>query len=347
MKGDRAGNLAVQCADVILSLGCSMHVLTTGYDLNKFAPHAYKIQIDLDANILRREQVGVNEKIECGVQTFLDGFLRRWRALSASFDNAQKPPESEWTNRCRLWKRELSVDNEPHKHPDEKTNYYDFVRVLSESCKSSEIITTDAGSAYYVIGQAFRVKKSQRVINSGSLGAMGHALPFAIGAGFAEPGEQIVCVTGDGSFQTNIQELATIKHHHLNVAVFVVNNGGYISIRNTQKSFFNGLYVGTGPKDGVSFPDLKHIAKAYGLPYLKAAKREELEKTVRAALRMNGPVLCEIVASSDQEIIPTVSSVKLEDGSMESKPLHDMYPFLPPEKLKEYMAFEEPLQRSE
>jgi acetolactate synthase-1/2/3 large subunit len=333
MKGDRAGNLAVQCADVILSLGCSLHVLTTGYQLDKFAPQAYKIQVEMDPDILRRENVGVTEKVPCGIHPFLKGIMEQWKNTKGSIS-------VKWEQRCRLWKQELSVFNEPHQHRGGKINYYDLIRVLNDLTVGDETIVTDAGSAFYVVGQAFHTKKNQRVISSGSLGAMGHALPFAIGTGFARPGKKTICVTGDGSFQTNIQELATLKHHNLNVALFVVNNNGYISIRNTQKNFFNSFFVGTGPTDGISFPDLKKISLAYGIRYLKVEKPGELKKTITEALRFKGPVLCEVLTSQDQEIIPTVSSIKRKDGSMESKPLHDMFPFFSTEKLKNLMDFE-------
>jgi acetolactate synthase-1/2/3 large subunit len=339
MKGDRPGNLAVQCADVILSLGSSLHVLTTGYELDRFAPTAYKIQVELDENVLKREQVGVQKKIACGIPEFLDCLERR--LANRSTPNKTLVASGAWHERCLLWKRELSVRKEPHARPNGAINYYDLNDALSDLCADTDTVVTDAGSAFYVIGQAFRTKKGQRVIISGALGAMGHALPLALGAAAAAPEKKIVCVTGDGSFQTNIQELATIAHHKFNIAIFVVNNDGYVSIRNTQKNFFGGFLVGTDPKSGVTMPDLEKIASAYGIPYRVARDLNSLTDTVREALCESGPVLCEVFTAPIQEIIPTVSSFKRPDGTMESKPLHDMYPFLDPALLEKYMMKDE------
>ena len=336
MKGDRAGNLAVQSADLLLSVGCSLHVLTTGYELDRFAPQAYKIQVDLDRDVLKREQVNVQQKIVAGVGEFIDALSRRVRArLDGKKALVAAGP---WHDRCLRWKAELSVRNEPHARAEGKPNYYDLNDALSDACAGGDTIVTDAGSAFYVIGQAFRAKRGQRVISSGAMGAMGHALPVAIGACAAEPSLRVICVTGDGSLQTNLQEFATLAHHRYNLKCFVVNNDGYVSIRNTQRNFFGGFLVGTDPASGVTLPDLRKIAEAYGIPYASASDLGGLKRTVQDVLAAEGPVICEIFTGPTQEIIPTVSSYKRADGTMESKPLHDMYPFMDPETLKKFMS---------
>lgn len=321
MKGDRAGNFAVQNADVILLLGCSLHVLTTGYELDKFAPNAYKIQVELDEKILLREQVGVNEKINCDLTLFLSAVERLGLKQHSQKTNV-------WHDRCQQWKSDYAVINEPHKKSATEINYYEFMDLLSQSCKGNETITTDAGSAYYVVGQAFLVKKGQRVIVSGALGSMGFAVPAATGASIADPDGTVICITGDGSLQTNIHELATIRHYNLNIKLFILNNHGYVSIRNTQNNFFNGHFAGVDHNSGVSSPNLEKIAAAYGLPYYSARTVSELPNMLNHVLNEKGPVFCEIFTSKEQEIIPTVTSEKLSDGRMVSKSLDEMYPFL-------------------
>jgi len=336
MKGDRPGNFAVQNADFILTLGCSLHVLTTGYELDRFAPKAYKVQVDLDAAVLQREQVGVHEKINASLENFLAQFGERLRKRVSQpqvyFTNPM------WKERYQLWKKDLAVSLEPHAHQGTQLNFYDLIDALSEACPEGETVVADAGSAFYIVGQAFRVKKNQRVIISGALGAMGHALPLAIGAATADPAGQVLAVVGDGSFQTNVQELATIRHSRFNIKMFVVNNNGYVSIRNTQTNFFGGYLVGTSPESGVSFPSLEKLAAAYEIPYLVARNQAELQRLVKQALASKGPLLCEVFTADTQEILPTVSSYKREDGTMESKPLHDMFPFMDPERLSKYMC---------
>lgn len=331
MKGDRAGNFAVQSADVILILGSSLHVLTTGYELDKFAPQAYKIQIEPDINILRREQVGVNKKIHSDIQSFLQKMSMLTKAISF--------PTNEWHHRCKQWKYELAVQNEPHKKSVDNVNYYDFVDVLSNTCRGDETIITDAGSAFYVIGQAFRVKKGQRVITSGALGAMGFALPAATGASAAAPERMIICITGDGSLQTNVHELATIQYHQLNIKLFIMNNYGYASIQNTQNNFFNGHYAGVNQQSGVSFPNLQKLADAYHLTYISVSSPIIMPTVINEILNSKGPIICEIFTSQHQEIIPSVSSQKLANGEMLSKPLDDMFPFMDEEKRQTYLLF--------
>ena len=221
-KGDRAGNFAVQTADVILSLGSSLHVSTTGYELDQFAVNAYKIQVDLDDAVLAREQVGVNQKIRAGVSEFLS-------ALNAQMgpEPSLRPAGEAWSAKCLDWKERYAVRHETHVPNPGKINYYDLVETLSDLMQGEETLVTDAGSAYYVTGQAFRVKANQRVIVSGALGAMGYALPASLGVASADLTRTVVCLTGDGSLQTNIHELQTLRHYGLNVKLIVVSNDGY------------------------------------------------------------------------------------------------------------------------
>jgi acetolactate synthase-1/2/3 large subunit len=332
MKGDRAGNFAVQTADFILTLGSSLHVTTTGYELDQFAPNAYKVLIDPDDMVHKREQLNLQKKIHCDLKTFFNNTLNYIEEKKLTFST------SPWNTLCTRWKDQLSVYKEPHAHVGSKINFYDFIEKLDIVCGDDDIIVSDAGSAFYIIGQAFRVKQNQRVISSGSLGAMGFALPASSGAAASSPSKQVICVTGDGSLQTNIHELAVIRKNNLNVKLFIVNNDGYVCIRNTQNNFFKGHLAGTSNDSGVFIPSTEKIAAAYELPYLKATEISELDSVISKALNTQGPVICEIFTPPNQEILPTVSSIKLENGSMKSKPLHDMYPFMSEEERNSYLA---------
>jgi acetolactate synthase-1/2/3 large subunit len=156
---------------------------------------------------------------------------------------------------------------------------------------------------------------------------MGFTLPAAIGVCIAAD-KPVIGITGDGSFQLNIQELQTIKHYNLSVKLIVWNNNGYLSIRATQNKFFDGRRIGTDPESGVSFPEVKKIAYAYDLPYVKINNVDELRKKLSYVLDTPGPIVCEVICPENQEIVPAVSAVKNKDGSMTSKPIEDMYPFL-------------------
>ncbi len=318
-KGDRAGNFAVQTADVILSLGCSLHSQTTGWENGLFAPDALKIQVDIDEAVLAREQVNVAVKIKSDVTNFIldiEPLLARGFASEA------------WRNICFSWKERYAVALEPHDREAESVNYYDFAEELSRALKGDECVVADAGSAFYAMGQGFRVGPKQRFISSGSLGAMGFALPAANGVATASD-TTTVCVTGDGSLMTNVHDLAVTSHNKLNVKLFVLNNDGYLSIRNTQRDFFNGMFVGTDATSGVFIPKLESQAMTYSIPFLRCERAASLRSVIDQALAIEGPVLVEIKATRDQRMIPSVMSERLPDGRMQSKPLHEMYPYLP------------------
>lgn len=322
-KGDRAGNFAVQTADVILSLGCSLHSQTTGWENSLFAPDALKIQVDIDEAVFAREQINVAIKVRSGVTEFLLGIEP---LIEKGFAN------DAWRANCLSWKERFAVNREPHDISGESVNYYDFAEELSCSLKDNECVVTDAGSAFYVMGQGFRVKQNQRFISSGSLGAMGFALPAANGVATASDSATI-CVTGDGSLMTNIHDLAVTSHYKLNVKIFVMNNDGYLSIRNTQRDFFNGMFVGTDQDSGVFIPEMESQAKTYHLPFLRCGRAADLRSVIDRALAIDGPVLVEVNALRDQRIIPSVMSERLPDGRMQSKPLHEMYPYLPQDEV--------------
>lgn len=328
VKGDRAGNFAVQNADLILSLGCSLNEQNTGYEADGFAPQACKIQVELDPAVLKRERVGVELKLNLPVEAFLEAAP----ALFGSPAQSGQEERAAWIERCSAWKRKYAVMAEPHLL-EGRINYYEFVDRLSDAVGEGATVVTDAGSAFYVMGQAFRAKAGQRYIVSGALGAMGYALPASIGAAVAEPARQVVCVTGDGSLHLNCHELQVMQHYRLNLKLFVVNNDGYVSIRNTQNSFFNGNLVGASVDSGVSLPPLDKLSEAYGLSYFKCGDRSDLDRVLAQALALEGPVVVEIMAQPEQRIIPSVSSRVMPDGSMKSMPLHHMFPFLTDEEI--------------
>jgi acetolactate synthase-1/2/3 large subunit len=238
------------------------------------------------------------------------------------------PGAQKWRTVTRDWKNRFSSRNEKHNYgpTGAPANLYEFVDILSEEMSGKESILTDAGQPHPILAQAFRLKAGQRYLNPGSFAEMGYALPAAFGAAVAAPGKTIVSVFGDGSLQTNIQELQTLVQHKFNVKVFVINNDGYASIRNTQKTFFDGFYVGSTPDSGVTLPDTEKICHAYGLSYVKCENRDALRDVIRQVLARPGPVLCEVMAQVDQRILPAVASRLLPDGTMRSNALHQMAP---------------------
>ena len=201
------------------------------------------------------------------------------------------------------------------------------------------VVISDAGSAYYVCSQATGIKGNNRYITSSAQAEMGFTLPACIGAAFAGS-PCVIGVTGDGSFQMNIQELQTIKHHQLPIKIFVWNNGGYLSIRTTQKKFFEGREIGTDSKSGVSFPDLSRIAHAYDIDYARISDYDSLTPALETVFSFDGPMIIEVMCQREQEVVPSLMGKKNEDGTISAKPLEDMYPFLSREEFYDNMVVE-------
>jgi acetolactate synthase-1/2/3 large subunit len=321
-RANRGANFAVQSADIVISMGCSLHIQTVGYEGELFAPNALKVQIDVDPALLQREHIGAHWKFVWDLRDYLPMLLAK----------VQKPwgdqGSREWRSVCREWKQNYSSRNERHDlgNATDVVNLYEFVDVLSEELSGSETILTDAGQPHPILGQAFRPKGGQRYINAGSFAEMGFALPASFGVAVAAPAKTVVAVLGDGSLQTNIQELQTLVHHRFNVKLFVISNGGYASIRNTQRAFFDGFFVGSTPSSGVVLPNTERICRAYGLVYEPCTSRSVLRDCIRRTLSQEGPVLCEVMGQTDQRILPAVPSQLLPDGNMRSKALHEMLP---------------------
>lgn len=320
-RGIRGANFAVQAADLILIMGCSLHIQTVGYEGDLFAPSAHKIQIEIDPSLQERERVGIQSKYTWDIKDYLPRFLDRAACYRGS--TCRK-----WIVACQSWKEKYGIRQEPHEFGGEQdpTNLYEFVDVLSDLLDGTETVLTDAGQPHPILGQAFRVKGNQRYLNPGSLAEMGYALPASFGPAAVDSNLNVVVVTGDGSLQTNIQELQTLVHYGWNVKLFVINNGGYGSIRRTQETFFKGFMMGSTPETGVTMPDTEAICKAYGLPFVRCENRAYLRTVIRDVLAQKGPVLCEVMAQYNQRILPGVPSYLLPDGSMRSKALEQMSP---------------------
>jgi acetolactate synthase-1/2/3 large subunit len=198
------------------------------------------------------------------------------------------------------------------------------------------MIVVDTGTCFHVACQCWKIKKGQRFLTTGGLSSMGY-WAACIGACIANARKRTVVITGDGSLQMNIQELATIKHNKLPIKIFIFNNNGYLLIRHTQKNFMQGRLMGEGPKTGVWCPDSLNIARAYGIKGIRISKVSEVEKGIREAMEYKGPVICDVTTPEWQLIIPRISSEKLPDGSLVSHDYEDMFPFLKKEVLKKEM----------
>jgi acetolactate synthase-1/2/3 large subunit len=316
-KGTRAGNFAVQNADLVITIGSRLSVSSTGHEYSMFAREAKIIVVDIDPVEHKKGTV----RIDCFINADAKKLLEKLTINKpAKIDN--------WVKKCQEWKKNYPACLPEYAKTRKEINLYHFVDTLSKKLRENSVVVTDAGSAVYVPPQCLKLRDSQRYITSGGQAEMGYTIPACIGVSVARGGEEVVGITGDGSFQLNIQELQTIVHNNLPVKIFVWNNDGYLSIRATQRKFFEKRFIGTDNTSGLSFPDLKKIASAYGIKYFKATSSKRLPEMIEKVMAYPNAVICEVLCIRDQEIIPAVSAFTKEDGTIVSKPLEDMYPFL-------------------
>lgn len=324
--GDRPANFAVQNCDLLLTIGSRLGVGLVSYDYGSFAPKAVKIMVDIDETELAKPSVVPDIPVKADAADFLKTLLARLPA--------GKLGSKAWVERTQGWKAKYPVDLPEYASEKKGINSYHFTRVLSDVMTDKDIFLVDTGSCFHVHAQAFKVKFGQRHIITGGLSTMGYS-PASTGVAAAAAGRSVYCITGDGSLQMNLQEFQTVVHNKLPVKFLVYNNSGYLLIRHTQKNFCGGRLMGESAATGVSFPDLKKIAAAYGIAYLRIAKGSELKTKLKKLRAMRGPVICEVINPPEQLLIPRVASKKLENGKMASMPYDDMFPFLPRE---EYLA---------
>lgn len=321
--GQRRGNLAVQTADVVVAIGVGLSINKTGFNPAGFASRAKKFSVDVDAGQLTHLAFQADVRIQADAKAFLEALLRQLRPLT---------PDPRWTEARAEWRSRFPYVP-PEGHPDRsRLSAYRLWDALSDLLPERWGITTGNGLDVVSCYQALRVKRGQRVILSGNWGAMGWDLPVALGTCLGLGRQPVALVTGDGSLQWNVQELMTLAQHRLPVAVFVLNNGGYASIRATQNAFFEGRMVGAGPESGVMNPDFERLASAYGIPYARMDDPQRMEEDLKHILtrteREGGPMLVEVMTDPGETISPKASAFRRPDGTFESRPLEDMAPYL-------------------
>lgn len=345
--GDRPGNFAVQNSDLVFSVGSRLSIRQVGYNYRTWARAAYVIVNDVDQEELKKPSVHIDLPIHGDAKDLLEtmaAVLEReqqaGRLPFPVFDGGEGLPGKNWLETCRMWRKKYPVIQPKHLAcgDDEPANVYALVYELSRRLAEGQITVVGNGSACVAGGHGYIIKKGQRFISNSAIASMGYDLPAAIGACMADHRQDIILLTGDGSIQMNLQELQTIIHHRMPIKIFVINNGGYHSIRQSQKNFFGEPLVGVGVDSGfhqpdLSFPSMEKLAWAYGYPYVAARHNSQLGQAVETALATEGPVICEAFVSIDQPFEPKSSARKMPDGTITSPPLEDLAPFLPDEEM--------------
>ena len=330
--GDRAGNWAIQNADLILAVGTRISIRQVGYNWKTWARAAKVIMVDIDQAELKKPTLHVDMPIWADAKDFLQ------KLDDAISDTLFKGEE--WLNKCHEWKTNYPVVQDKHWLENGKTaNVYAFVDYLSSVLPENSLTAVSNGACCVVGNQAYHIQKGSRMANNSAIASMGYGLPAAIGTCIGGDRKQTICLEGDGSIMMNLQELQTIITNKLPIKIFLINNNGYHSMRITQTNLLNKNFVGIGEQSGdLSFPGFKKIAEAFGYSYLQASSNEQMKRVVNEALDTDGPVFVEIFTDTEQVWEPKSSTKRLEDGTLVSPPLEDLAPFLPREELKKIMV---------
>ncbi|MEG3087840.1 thiamine pyrophosphate-binding protein [Sphingomonas sp. PB4P5] len=331
--GDRGGNFAVQTADYVLVLGSRLNIRQISYNWQSFARNARIAMVDIDKAELDKPTLSLHRPIHADLRDFF-----------AAAENIATPDGDRADARAAFLKRSVErAARYPVVLPEYRTtegliNPYIFGEALFAELEEGDIVVSGDGTACVTIFQTADLKPGQRLYTNSGCASMGYDLPAAIGAYHAGGGRRIICLAGDGSIMMNLQELQTIVGAALPVKIFVLNNDGYHSIRQSQQNHFPDNIVGCGPDSGLTFPNFTRLAGGFGLAASRVDTHAALASVIRATLDSDGPQLCEVMIDKRQEFAPKLNSRKLDDGTMVSPTLEDLSPFLSREELAAAMA---------
>lgn len=317
--GQRAGNFTLQNADVILFLGTRNNIRQASYNWENFAKNAYRISVDIDEAELNKPTVVPDLKIHADLKEFMPVLDKEFPVLEVK----------DWLNFSKNIQSKYTFDKtEEYQSKNGVINVYDFVHTLTSVMSEKDILIAGNGSACVCAHQCAVIKNKQRVFWNSGDASMGYDLPAALGACYEAEDRNVICLTGDGSIMMNIQELQTVAFNKLPLKIFVINNAGYSSIRQTQRNFFKGHMTGSGDDSGVSVPDFCQLASGFGLKSVRISNPDSMKDELSEVLNLNGPVVCEVMVEKEYAFSPKLSAKKLDDGTMVSPSLEDMFPFL-------------------
>ena len=331
--GDRSGNFAVQNADCVLVLGCRLNIRQISYNWQAFAPRATRIMVDIDEAELLKPTLSIEIPVHADLKIFLPALLDEFSTFERS------PAQAAYLDWCKARKARYKVVDTAYEITNHPVNPYVFADRLFDVLAEDDVVVTANATACVTTFQAAKLKAGQRLFSNSGSASMGYDLPAAIGAAYAAPDQRIVCLAGDGSIMMNLQELQTIIAHNLNIKIFLLNNSGYSSIRQTQTAYFSDNMFGCDAPSGVTFPDFRRLAAAFGFECDLIEQHTNMAEAISAVLNRAGPQFCEVLLDPEQVFSPKLSSRKLDDGRMVSSPLEDMAPFLSREELAQNMLW--------
>lgn len=315
--GDRASHFAIQQCDLLLILGSRLSISTIGYYPQRLAENAVKIMVDVDKKELEKEDVPINYKYHTDVKSFITSLLH-------TISSEDLKNHLVWKMHCSGMRMKYP-NVKPEYKQETPLNEYWVTEKLSGKVDVQANIVVDTGSVCNIVSQSWQLKKGQRYLISGGLSCMGF---WATAIGAYQEDRQLIAITGDGSAQMNIQELATLKYNQIPVKLFIYNNNGYMLIRHNQHNYMNDRFLGVGPDSGLQTPDFCKVAVAYGIKAVRITEEDDLDSKIEEVLAEKEPVVCEIIVQEFAPIVPRIASKVMPDGSLKAAEFDDLFPFL-------------------
>ena len=333
--GHRSANLILQNADFVLSIGARLSLLNTGYNFEGYLKNAYHVMVDIDENEMNKKSLHPQMKIRSDAGAFID-------ALLDNSDKINRIDHKDWLDHCSDMKAKYPVEIPEQQPRDGFVSLYKIFDTISNQMTSEDIYQfTSSGTSVDIGMKVLRLKKGQRAFLNKSMAAMGYDIPECVGSCIGSGGRRVICVTGDGSIAMNIQELEVIRRLNLPVKIFVADNSGYSMIWHSQSGNFKGHLTGCTEDSGLTLPNMKNVAEAFGIKGMEITDESGLFDKVKAVLDCEGPVVCRVKTDIMQKVLPKQSNFMNEKGQMESRPLEDMTPLLDRDELRDCMEWGE------
>jgi acetolactate synthase-1/2/3 large subunit len=298
--GQICANKIINECDLMLAIGTRLYVRQIGYNFKNFAKNAYRIVVDIDQSELDKPTIFPDLKIRADAKNFIESLNQ--------FSIPKATPE--WLSHCNSLRAPKVLDR--HRNRKDICTSYCLIEKLSKHLDSKFDVVTSDGSALIITMQVLELKNNQRIFSNKGCAPLGYGLPAAIGAAV---NKDILCIEGDGSLHLNVHELQTVRHNNLPIKILLITNDGYLSMKITQKVFFNGKLVAADPSSGVSFPNYEKVADVYGLPYFKINNNDEIDEVLPKFLNFDGPCICEVMVDPNEVHEPKVMAKFDENGN--------------------------------
>jgi acetolactate synthase-1/2/3 large subunit len=321
--GSRPGNFIMQQADLLIIVGSRLNIRQISYNYEKFAPKAFKIHVDIDNAELNKPFPRTDLQIHSDAKNFFAEVMKLTGGTNSDV--------TQWMEWCRYVNQEFGIKDSDYPIRKDVINAYHLIPHIIASAPQNSILVSGDATACIVPFQTAFLQEGMSLFSNSGCASMGYDLPAAIGAAVANPMRPVICFAGDGSIMMNIQELQTLTTLKSDFTLLILDNGGYLSIKQTQSNFF-GRFHGSNPESGVTFPDFLKLSSAFGLNVVQLDS-ENWRNQISENCKHSGVRVLVARLDREQEFEPRLKS-RVENGVITTPELDDMYPHLPDDILE-------------